>query len=201
MMKNWKILAAAPLIAFAMNTSFADGIKTGAPSGWQVWGPLGDKYEMGIDTAESTPEHPALVISSKDTATSETVTLMQQIDAREYEGSIIEFSMMVKAVGAEKSRVWLRHMKSADFSGIQARSIPSGKDWERIVVTSHFPKDLPATLKHFDIGISLASKGKIWVRDIKLERKPYVAMSNPVELPSFRAGLHTYPARNLNFTE
>ncbi|PXX35325.1 hypothetical protein DFR42_12012 [Undibacterium pigrum] len=201
MMKHWKILAAASLIAFAMNTSFADGIKSGAPGGWQVWGPLGDKYEMGIDTAESTPEHLALLIASKDIATNETVTLMQQIDAKEYEGSIIELSMMVKAAGADKNRVWLRHMKATNFNGIQASSIPNGKDWERIVVSSYFPKDLPAMYKHFDTGISLASKGKIWVRDIKLERKPYVAMTNPVELPSFRAGLPTYPARNLNFTE
>ena len=59
MMKHWKILAAASLIAFAMNTSFAGGIKSGAPNGWQLWGPLGDKYEMGIDPAESTPATPA----------------------------------------------------------------------------------------------------------------------------------------------
>ena len=211
MMKHWKILVAASLIAFAMNTSFADGIKSGAPTGWQLWGPLGDKYEIGIDPAESTPEHPALVIVSKDTPTNETVSLMQQVDATEWEGGMIEFSMMAKAIGAEKNRVWLRHLKSQSIMPGETRgrpqlmvyssSIPDGKGWERITLSSYFPKDAESGQKHFDIGISLASKGKIWIRDIKLERKPYVAMPKPVELPSFRSGLPAYPARNLNFTE
>ncbi|WP_422982631.1 hypothetical protein [Undibacterium sp. Ji50W] len=209
-MKHWKAVIAACLIGFAMNASFADGIKLGAPDGWQLWGPLGDKYEMGIDPAESTPDHPALIIASKDTATNETVTLMQQVNAAEWEGGMIEFSMMAKAVGAEKNRIWLRHMKGRNpVTGekrnvpelmVNSRSIPDSKGWERITIISYLPKDAGDEDRHFDIGISLASKGKIWVRDIKLERKPFVPITNPVELPAFRIGLPTYPARNLNFT-
>ncbi|MBC3917588.1 hypothetical protein H8L32_08905 [Undibacterium sp. CY18W] len=209
-MRHWKAVAAACLIGFAMNVSFADGIKLGAPEGWQLWGPLGDKYEMGIDPAESTPDHPALVIASKDTPTNETVTLMQQVNAAEWEGGMIEFSMMAKAVGAEKNRVWLRHLKGRNpVTGekrslpelmLNSRSIPDSKGWERITIISYLPKDSGDEDRHFDIGISLASKGKIWVRDIKLERKPFVPVSNPVELPAFRMGLPTYPPRNLNFS-
>jgi len=211
MMKHWKILAAASLIAFAMNTSFAGGIKSGAPNGWQLWGPLGDKYEMGIDPAESTPDHPALVIASKDTPTKETVSLMQQVDATEWEGGVIVFSMMAKAVGAEKNRVWLRHLNNQlPMSGEKvgrtqlmeySHSIPDGKGWERITLSSYFPKGAEPGQKHFDIGFSLASNGKIWIRDIKLESKPFVATPKPVELPTYRSGLPAYPPRNLNFTE
>jgi len=199
-MKHWKIIGTAALIAGGMNFSFAEGIKPGVPKGWQLWGSE-SKYEIGIDPAESTPDHPALLIASKNASASDTLALTQDIDGTEWLDQQIELSLWVKAIGAKKNRVWIRHNRKG-YQSLAAQSIPEGKDWERIVIKTHFTKPAdPQYDNHFDIGIVLGSEGKIWVRDLKLERRPYQPDPNKIDLPAFRSGLPAYPPRNLNFTE
>ncbi|MFZ6655279.1 hypothetical protein [Undibacterium sp. TJN19] len=203
--RHWKTVLAASLIACAVNASFADGIKPGAPAGWQLWGPQADKYEIGIDPAESRTGHPALIIASKPGLKSDdtdSIAITQDIDGSAWEDQVIELSMMVKAVGASKNKIWIRHMRSTNLMWIEANSIQDDKGWEKMTLKTHFPKDLPAMYRHFDIGIVLASAGKIWVRDIQLDKKPFSEEARKMELPSFRSGLPANQVpRNLNFIE
>ena len=198
--KHWKIIGMAALIACGMNFSFAEGIQAGAPKGWLLWGSE-SKYEIGIDPAESTPDHPALLIASKSAVGSDTLAITQDIDGTEWQDQQIEFSLSVKAIGAKKNRVWIR-LNRKGYRSMSASTIPEGKDWERILIKAYFPKPENTQYdNHFDIGIALGSEGKIWVRDLKLERKPNIPDPNKIDLPAFRSGLPAYPPRNLNFTE
>jgi len=195
--KHWKIIVTAALIAGGMNFSFAEEFKPGVPKGWQLWGSE-SKYEIGIDPAESTPDHPALLIASKNASASDTLALTQDIDGTEWQDQQIELSLWVKAMGAKKkNRIWIRHNRSWS-----AQTIGDGQDWQKIVIKAYFPKPADAQYdNHFDIGIVLGAEGKIWVRDLKLERKPYAPDPSKIEIPAFRSGLPAFPPRNLNFTE
>jgi hypothetical protein len=204
-MKYWKIILGAVVIAFAVNASFATAIKVGAPKGWQLWGPEGDKYEIGIDPAEGTPEHPALIIASKTEATDEVFAIFQQIDSSQFQGKMIEFSMMARAVGAKENRIWLQHILAGELLMQEIRSIPDGRGWERIVLRLYVPHK-PALEFHnlFQIGIGLGSPGKIWIKDVKLtevilQRQP----ANNTKYPRMSLGVPVLggAARNLNFIE
>jgi hypothetical protein len=203
--RHWKAVLAASLIACAVNASFADGIKPGAPAGWQLWGPQANKFEIGIDPAESTTGYPALIIASKpglNSGDNDSLAITQDIDGSAWEDQVIELSMMVKAVGASKNKIWIRHMRNTNLLWIESKSIPGDKDWEKMTLKTYFPKNLPAEYRHFDIGITLASAGKIWVRDIQLDKKPVSEEVRKLELPSFRSGLPANETpRNLNFIE
>lgn len=202
-MKHWKIVLSALVIAFAVNASFAGAIKVGAPPGWQLWGPEGDKYEIGIDMAEGTPEHPVLIIASKTEPTKQSLAITQDIDATDWQGKLIEFSLMARAVGAEKNKIWLRYMRKPGMLWMEEKRIPAGRGWERIVVKSYFPKDVDTHYNnHFEIGIALGSPGKIWIRDVKLEKMELPPLDeNRMDIHGFRSGLPASLPRNLNFTD
>lgn len=200
-MKHWKIVVSAAAIALAVNASFAGAIKPGAPQGWTLWGPEGDKYEIGIDTSEGTAEHPVLVMASKTQPTEELLAISQDIDGTEWQGQVIEFSMMAKAVGAKKNVVWLRNKRGAILWS-EEKSIPDGAGWQELKLRSYFPKNPDMHYdNHFDIGIALGSPGKIWVRDVKLEKIALPPKESRIYVPGFRSGVPAYPPRNLSFTE
>ncbi|MBI3283457.1 MAG: hypothetical protein HYZ65_01200 [Burkholderiales bacterium] len=201
-MKHWKIVVGAAAIALAVNASFAGAIKPGAPQGWTLRGPEGDKYEIGIDTSEGTAERPVLVMASKTQPTEEVLAITQDIDGTEWQGQIIELSMMAKAVGAKKNKVWIRHTRAVGFTWTEAKSIPDGEGWQEIRLRSYYPENPdPHYDNHFDIGVALGSPGKIWIRDVKLAKIAPPSKEDRLKLPGFRSGLPAYPPRNLNFTE
>lgn len=204
-MKHWKILVAACAIALAVNVSFAGAIKLGAPPGWQLWGPEGDKYEIGIDPAEGTPEHPVLIIASKTEPTDDVFAIFQQIDSSPYQGKVVEFSMMARAVGAKENRIWLKHILDGELQMHEIKRVPDGRGWEQIVLRLYVPRK-PALEFHnlFQIGIGLGSPGKIWIKDVKLSEA--LVRPEPVsnsKYPGMRLGVPVAggAARNLNFTE
>ncbi len=204
-MKYWKIILSALVIAFAVNASFAGAIKLGAPKGWQLWGPQGDQYEIGIDPAEGTPEHPALIIASKTEATDEVFAIFQQIDSSQFQGKMIEFSMMARAVGAKENRIWLQHVLAGELLMQEIRTIPDGRGWERIVLRLYVPRK-PALEFHnlFQIGIGLGSPGKIWIKDVKLTEGilgPESANNSKYPHMSLGVPVSGQAARNLSFTE
>ncbi|MFZ6674561.1 hypothetical protein [Undibacterium sp. Xuan67W] len=203
-MRHWKIVVAALAVALAVNVSFAGAVKAGAPAGWQLWGPEGDQYEIGIDTAEGSADHPVLLIASKTQPTDEALAITQDIDATEWQGKLIEFKMMVRAVGAEKNKIWIRHMGMSRYLQVTDKTIPDGKGWQEMTLTSYFPGKVESHYdNHFEIGIGLGSPGKIWIKDIKLSAKP-VPPPDPkktLDMPSFRSGIPAYGPRNLSFTE
>ncbi len=201
-MKHLKIILVTAIVAVALNTSFADPIRIGNPAGWTVWGPTdNDKYEIGIDTDEGSKEHPALYIASKSQLTDEVAAITQTIDGTDYQGQVIEFSLMARATGAAKNKIWLRHMRSGGDLEMKVQVIPDGRGWEKITLKSYLPQSTDAYRNQFEIGIALASQGKIWVRDLKLEKHALSPIPDKFPTPTYRSGLRLEPPRNLNFTE
>lgn len=202
MMKHWKILIAAPLVAFAVNFSVAGAVNSGVPKGWTANGALATHYESGLDASQGSKEQPAFFMAAKEGITNDDfAAITQLVDATAYRGKTMHFTASARHMGELGGyEFWIRAID--DKGGISLSSSWARKSdaWEAIRVRLL----VPANATKLELGVALKDKGKLFVKgmnfsDVQVsspapESKPHIA--NKITM-----GPVATTIQNLNFSE
>ncbi|MFZ6648742.1 hypothetical protein ACO0LO_23670 [Undibacterium sp. TJN25] len=174
-MKHGKILAAALAVAVAMNLSFAGAAQTGVPKGWTASFKTAAQAETGFDPAEKSEGHASVYLEGKDAAEGEFVALTQTVDARPWQGQMVEFSLTGKSLdGTAYAQMWIRGTDGGDVKAGAVRYKSVGVDWirSRDWKKSKISMIIPKEVTHLELGAGIRGKGKIWIRDIQFRVIP-----------------------------
>lgn len=202
MMKHWKILIAAPVVAFAVNFSFAGAVNSGVPKGWTANGALTSHYESGLDTSKGSKEQPAFFMAAKEgIANDDFAAITQVVDATAYRGKIMSFTALAMHLGEYGGyEFWIRTIDDKGGVSISSTWARKSETWETIGVRSL----VPVNAVKLELGVALKDKGKLFVKGMNLsdakastpapESKPYVAHK-------ITMGPGTAAIQNLNFSE
>ncbi|WP_394780118.1 hypothetical protein [Undibacterium sp.] len=174
-MKHGKILLAALAIAVAMNLSFAGAAQTGVPKGWVASFRTAVQADTGFDPSEKSEGHTSVYLEGKDGSEGEFVALTQTVDAKPWQGKMVEFSLEGKSLdGAAYAQVWLRGTNgneikagSARYNSVGADWIKS-KDWKKSKIGMVIPKEIT----QLELGVGIRGKGKIWISNVQFHVVP-----------------------------
>ncbi len=174
-MKHGKILVAALAVAVAMNLSFAGAAQTGVPKGWTASFKTSAQAETGFDPAEKSEGHPSVYLEGKDAAEGEFVALTQTVDARPWQGQMVELSLAGKSLdGAAYAQMWLRGTDGGDVKpgAVRYKSVGAdwirSKDWKKSKVSMIIPKEVT----QLELGAGIRGKGKIWISNVQFRVIP-----------------------------
>ncbi len=199
-MKHWKILIAAPLVAFAVNYSYAGAVKNGIPKGWTGSGAIATHYESGIDESQGSKEHPAFFIAAKDAKADDFAAITQVVDASAYRGKIMVLTASARHTGESgRYELWIRTIYDKGGVGITSSSGAKIDAWETVKVRV----PVSANAQKLELGIGIRKQGKLLVKDLSFteasasdaieERKP---IANDINI-----GQASGAIKNLNFSE
>ncbi len=157
------------LAVASLCVAWAIALDADAPRGWHLAGSKPAYYETGIDEAQAYQGHASAYLKSKAPHAEGFGTLMQSISARQYLGSKVRLSGLVKSEEVTGwGGLWMRvdrfnTMLSID--NMQNRAIKGTTGWQRYDVVLDVPKD--ATRIAF--GILLNGSGEVWLNSARLE--------------------------------
>ncbi|MBI3731490.1 MAG: hypothetical protein HY254_24595 [Burkholderiales bacterium] len=200
MMKHWKILIAAPLVAFAVNYSFAGAVKTGIPKGWVGNGAIATHYESGLDESQGTKEQPAFFIAAKDTAADDFAAITQVVDASAYRGKVMMFTASALHVGDLGGyEFWIRTTDEKGNTSIASSWARKSSDWEAVRVRL----SVNANAQKIELGVGVRDKGKLFIKGLSFTE---AQTSNPIPeskpiANKISMGSATTTMQNLNFSE
>ncbi len=200
MMKHWKILIAAPLVAFAVNFSYAGAVKTGIPKGWIGGGAIATHYESGLDESQGTKEQPAFFITAKDAGKDDFAAITQVVDAAAYRGKVMIFTASALYIGEPGGyEFWIRTIDDKGSVSITSARARKSDTWETVKVLLR----VPANVQKLELGIAVRDKGKLLAKGMNFTE---AQTSNP--LPENRPvadriimGPVTAAIQNLSFSE
>jgi hypothetical protein len=136
------------------------GSSTGAPSGWMLAGSKPASYAVGTESAGGA------YLKSTQSPIDGFGTLMQMFKANDYLGKRVQFTGSVKAEAvALMAGLWMRVDKgtaSVAFDNMQDRPIKGSTAWQTYSVVLDVPQDATGIA----FGISLASTGEVWLKDV-----------------------------------
>jgi hypothetical protein len=176
---DWKIVVAAPLVAWMV---VANGADIRMPADWSnaSHSSSGDAFLMGVDPAMTYNGQRSLVVrTTMDSADVDYGAAIQYVDAKGYEGRRVRFSGMLKTRGvttwagvfmlASKDHTedfWGSSPKSTDLLPRGSESQPGDSDWRPVSVVFAVP-DVPNQM--LSMGIVLIGNGQAWLSDLRFE--------------------------------
>lgn len=202
MMKHWKILIAAPLVAFAVNFSFAGAVNSGVPKGWTANGALATHYESGLDTSQGSKEQPAFFMAAKEgMANDDFAAITQVVDAAAYRGKTMHFTASARHMGELGGyEFWIRTIDDKGGISISSSWARKSDTWEAIRVKLL----VPANATKLELGVSLKDKGKLFVKGMTFSDSQ-ASLPVPESKPSVASKITMGPIaktiQNLNFSE
>lgn len=157
------------LCAIAGGSAFAQTrVTEDAPSGWFRAGSNATNYRTGVDHNAMREGVPSAYLASV-TRGNGFGTLMQTIDAANYEGKRIRLRGWVKAEDAgDWAGLWMRvdqGQRMVAFDNMENRKITGTRPWSPCDVVL----DVPADATSISFGILLSGTGKVWLNDVSLE--------------------------------
>lgn len=201
MMKHWKILIAAPLVAFAVNYSYAGAVKNGIPKGWTGSGAIATHYESGIDESQGSKEHPAFFIAAKDAKADDFAAITQVADATAYRGKTMSFTALVLHMGEYGGyEFWIRTVDDKGGVSISSTWARKSDTWEAI----RAKLTVPANATKLELGVSLKDNGKLFVKGMAfndMQTKTPIPESKDYVANKITMGAVTAPLQNLNFSD
>ena len=139
------------------------------PRGWHIAGTKPTEYEAGVDTGQAHQGHASAFLKSKRPSVDGFGTLMQSVDAEQYQGNTVRLSGLVKSEEVTRwAGLWMRIDKGTEqlaLDNMQSRPIKGTTGWQRYYVVLDVPKD--ATRIAF--GILLDGPGEVWLNSTKFE--------------------------------
>ncbi|MFZ6708682.1 hypothetical protein [Undibacterium sp. TC9W] len=200
-MKHWKILIAAPLVAFAVNFSYAGAVKNGIPKGWTGNGAIATHYESGLDESQGSKEQPAFFIASKETSNDDDfAAITQVVDAGAYRGKIMLLTASARHTGElGRYELWIRTTDDKGGVRITSSSGAKGDAWETVKVQT----PVIANAQKLEVGIGIRKQGKLLVKDLSFAEAP-ANNSIPERRPianDVNIGQASAAIKNLNFSE
>lgn len=153
------------------------------PRGWHLAGTKPTEYEAGVDTGQAYQDHASAFLKSKRPSVDGFGTLMQGINAEQYQGNKVRLSGLVKSEEVTRwAGLWMRVDKGTEqlaLDNMQNRPIKGTTGWERYYVVLDVPKD--ATRIAF--GILLDGLGEVWLNSTKFE---IIGLDVPATTPTER---------------
>jgi len=185
----WKTLPGGTAIC----VMFVLVLNADVPRGWHIAGTKPAEYEAGVDAGQARQGHASAFLKSKRPSVDGFGTLMQSVDAEQYQGNTVRLSGLVKSEEVTRwAGLWMRIDKGTEqlaLDNMQSRPIKGTTGWQRYYVVLDVPKD--ATRIAF--GILLDGPGEVWLNSTKFE------IDIPATVPSKRR-LSDKPV-NLEFNE
>lgn len=200
MMKHWKILIAAPLVAFAVNFSYAGAVKTGIPKGWAGNGAIATHYETGLDESQGTAAQPAFFITAKDAGKNDFAAITQVVDASAYRGKLMSLTASALHIGDLGGyEFWIRTIDEKGNVSITSAWARKSDTWETVRVKLM----VAANAQKLELGVGIREKGKLLVKELSFTEaqasKPG-AETKPIA-NKITMGPASGPIQNLNFSE
>jgi hypothetical protein len=139
------------------------------PRGWHLAGTKPAEYEAGVDPGQAYQGHGSAFLKSKGPSVDGFGTLMQSVNAEQYQGNKVRLSGLVKSEEVTRwAGIWMRIDKGTEqlaLDNMQNRPIKGTTSWRRYYVVLDVPKD--ATRIAF--GILLDGPGEVWISSTKFE--------------------------------
>jgi len=181
MPKLQQFLRKTLLGATAVCVAYVLVLNADVPRGWHLAGTKPAEYESGVDAEQAHQGHASAFLRSKRPSVDGFGTLMQSIDAEQYQGNKVRLSGLVKSEEVTRwAGLWMRVDKGTEMlalDNMQNRPIKGTTGWQRYYVVLDVPKD--ATRVAF--GILLDGPGEVWLNSAKFE---IVGLDVPATSPS-----------------
>nr|WP_315486663.1 hypothetical protein [uncultured Undibacterium sp.] len=192
-MKHWKTLLAASIVAIVGNASFAENINTPLPAGWIAGGSLGKHFTTSFSQQEklffldlafgkvtsSKDKDTAFSITAKSSATeSDTGVLTQVIDVTASRDETYNLAFFFKQEGeiADKD-VWIRFFDERGPITLTQLDLPisfmernAQDNW--LNVSQQFR--IPSNASRMEVGIGMRGQGTFQLRNLTLMSVPAV---------------------------
>jgi hypothetical protein len=166
------------------------------PRGWHLAGTKPAEYESGVDAEQVHQGHASAFLRSKRPSVDGFGTLMQSINAEQYQGNKVRLSGLVKSEEVTRwAGLWMRVDKGTEqlvLDNMQNRPIKGTTGWQRYYVELDVPKGATGIA----FGIFLDGPGEVWLNSTKFE---IVGVDVPTTSPIARS-LTDKPV-NLEFNE
>ena len=167
--------------------------------GWLVSGSNFDKYDVTMDHSIFHSGTKSVKLSRKDSLyTEDFITIMQQVNAKNYINKRIRFSGYFKTKEVDGwGGLWVRidgkQFEQLKFDNMQNRPIVGTNDWNYYSSVL----DVSEEAEVLNIGFLLQGEGELWADDFCLE-----IVSNDVDTTDFdSADSHPDEPQNLSFME
>lgn len=109
MMKQWKMVISAVLVAIAANTSFAGNAKMNVPSGWELHSSGKARYDIGFAHPEGSTSRRFVLRSNSTASDADFVAITKLVDVSKLQGKAAFLSIFLRGTGPlEHKDVWLR---------------------------------------------------------------------------------------------
>jgi hypothetical protein len=166
---NFNFRCKTLLAGTAICVLFVLVLNADVPRGWHLAGSKPTEYETGVDTGQAYQGHASAILQSKRPSVDGFGTLMQSVNAEQYQGNTIRLSGLVKSEEVTRwAGLWMRVDKGTEtlaLDNMQNRPIKGTTGWQRYYVVLAVPKD--ATRIAF--GILLDGPGEVWLNSAKFE--------------------------------
>jgi len=144
-----------------------------APEGWLLAGSAPNDYEVELVSEARSGAASAKYFSKGKAKEDGFGTLMQNMQAVDYEGHRVRMSAWVKAEEVSNwAGLWLRvdggKARSLSFDNMEDRPITGTQDWTKHEIVL----DVPNGATNIAFGILVAGEGTVWLDDLSFEIVP-----------------------------
>ncbi len=167
MMKQWKMIMSAVVVAIAANTSFAEDTKPNLPKGWELHSSGSGKYDLNYTSAAGANNR-RFVLSSNSSATdSDFVAITKTVDVSKLQGQAAFLSVFLRGTGPLANKdIWLRYFgRDGELFSQQVEMFEDDDTVLRDKLSPSFLKTVvPFGATQMEVGIGFKGKGTFELR-------------------------------------
>jgi hypothetical protein len=172
LMKHWKLIVSAVVIAALTNMSFAEDDKASFPKGWEAHGAYPANYEVMLEpgTSQAKNEKHILIRSKTDAKETDFVAITRFVDVSHLRGKGGALAVRFKETGySTQKEMWLRFFD--DNSEIIQMEIETVGTFDPSKVRSTKPAAaffrVPQGATRMEIGLGLRGQGSLEISKLE----------------------------------
>lgn len=181
MMKQWKMVMSAVLVAIAANTSFADDTKTNLPKGWELHTSSKGKYELSFANPPGSSYRRFVLRSNSNASDSDFVAITKVVDVSKLQGKAAFLSIFLRGTGPlEHKDVWLRYFgQNGELFSQQTEIFADDDPILKDKLSPSFMKTIvPIGATHMEVGMGMKGPGTM-----ELGRLTFQLITEPQDTP------------------
>ena len=167
MMKQWKIILSAVVVAIAANTSFAEDAKLNLPKGWELHTSRSGQYDLNFTSALGANNRRFVLSSKSGVSDTDFVAVTKSVDVSKLQGKPAFLSVFFRGTGPLANKdVWLRFFgKDGELFYQQIEMFADDDTVLRDKLSPSFLKTVvPAGATQMEVGIGMKGKGSFELR-------------------------------------
>lgn len=164
MMKQWKMVMSAVLVAIAANTSFADDTKTNLPKGWELHTSSKGKYELSFANPPGSSYRRFVLRSNSNASDFDFVAITKVVDVSKLQGKAAVLSIFLRGTGPlEHKDVWLRYFgQNGELFSQQTEIFADDDTILKDKLSPSFMKTIvPIGATHMEVGMGMQGPGTL----------------------------------------